>query len=218
MTWLNYHTVLVRHFLVNLGRVVLVLSAVLSLFFLPGADLWGDPWPGLGYFFLALLDSVLPLSLLVATLFTVAPRAHFKELTALAAAGYSMLQIMWPLLGVAAAVMVYSAAVRWVGIPLGGPPSVTQAELTTAFHADLAYPMINVFAVLAGIILASRPRRKSVYSGFLSAFFLVVGFSVVSTGAQLMGRHGALPPVVAGWLGSGLGAATLWFMWHRLRL
>jgi lipopolysaccharide export LptBFGC system permease protein LptF len=215
MIWLNYHAVLLRHFLVNLGRAVVVLSAVTVIFSLLGADWWDDPWPYGWEYFLAILDWALPLSLLVATLFTVGPRAHFKELTALTSAGFSMFQIMWPVFCVAALAAVYALILRLAGLPLGGPVSTTQAELQTAFHADLASPLINVFAVVAGIVLTSSPTRKSVYSGFLAAFFAVVAFTVVNVTAQILGRHEVIPPLVGGWAGTVVGMGALWVKWRR---
>ena len=218
--WSHYHELLLKQFLVNLGRAVLLFSSVMLLFALPGAweRLGGTPWPQTGFFVLALLDAVLPLSLLVATLFTVGPRAHFKELAGLTASGYSMIQILWPLLAVAAAAMIYSLAIRWADVPLGGPPDLTETARQTTFWAKWAYPAIHLFAVMAGIILASSPTRKSVYGGFLPALGWVIGFMVVDVGAQIMGRHEILPPVVAGWLGPVLGAVTLAVMWRRARL
>lgn len=218
MTWLDYHEVLLRHFLVNLGRAVALFLAVLIIFALMAADWQGKSLPFGGVFFLGLLESVMPLSLLVATLFTVGPRAHFKELTALTSAGFSMFQIMWPLFAVAAVAAAYSVVLQWAGVPMGGPQSSTPVQVQTAFHANLAYPAANFFGVAAGIILSSSPTRKSVYSGFLPAFFVVVAYSVVNTAAQVLGRHGFLPPVLAGWLGTVVAAGALWAMWRRAGL
>lgn len=218
MTWLDYHAVLLRHFLENLARAVVLFMAVMILFAMMAADWRGETLPFGGFFILSLLEAVLPLSLLVATLFTVGPRAHFKELTALASAGFSMFQIMWPMFAVAAVAAIYSLVLVWSGAPQGGPRSTTPAEIQTAFHASLAFPAANLFGVAAGIILASSPRRKSVYSGFLPAFFVVVAYRFGDAAIQLLGRHGALPPVVAGWLGTVLAAGTLWWMWRRAGL
>ena len=164
------------------------------------------------------LDAVLPLSLLVATLFTVGPRAHFKELNALTSAGFSMFQITWPLFAVAAVAALYSWLMILGGGSLTGPASVTAGEVQTSFHAGLAFPAANIFGVAAGIILASSPNRKSMYSGFLAAFFVVVAYRVVDATIQILGRHGVLPPVVAGWLGTVLAAGVLWWMWKRAGL
>ena len=200
MIWLNYHTELLRQFLWNLLRAVAVFSAVFALLSLQGeGGDWGDlSWPSVRVLVLSMLDRALPLALLVATLFTVGPRAHFKELTALTAAGFSMIQIMWPVLGVGVLATGYSIALRLARVTLGALPTLSQPAEETAFHAMFAYPMANLFAVTAGIILASSPRRKSVYGGFLTALLFIFAFNVVTSGAHALGRHGMLPQVLAG--------------------
>lgn len=218
MIKIDYHKLLLHDFLVNLSRAVVLFMAVFFLFGLMVTDGRGEPLPFGGWFLLGLLDSVLPLSLLVATLFTVGPRAHFRELTALTAAGFSMFQIMWPLFAVAATAAAYSLVLNLAGATLGGPPNVTDPEIRTAFHAGLAFPAANLFGVVAGIILASRPKRKSMSSGYLTAVFVVLAYRVVDAVIQIFGRHGKLPPVVAGWLGTILAAAVLWLMWRRYKL
>jgi lipopolysaccharide export LptBFGC system permease protein LptF len=215
---IDYHDLLLRDFLVNLARAVAVFMIVTALFAMMAADLRGLPVQLGGWFLAAVLDAVLPLSLLVATLFTVGPRAHFKELNALTSAGFSMFQITWPLFAVAGAAAAYSWLLILGGVSLTGPPAVTPGEIQTSFHAGLAFPAANVFGVAAGIILASSPNRKSIYSGFLPAFFVVVAYRVVDGAVQIFGRHGVLPPVVAGWLGTVLAAGVLWWMWKRAGL
>ncbi|MEN8006869.1 MAG: LptF/LptG family permease [Candidatus Krumholzibacteriota bacterium] len=220
MIWLNYQSGLLRLFLVNLFRAVVVFFSVYVLLAFMGSDddLQQISWSVAGMFVLVVLDSVLPWSLLVATLFTVGPRAHFKELSALNSVGFSMLQIMWPMLGVGVLATVSSAVLRLSGVLPGGPPLLSTAAEQTAFHAKMAYPLVNLFAVVAGVILASSPIRKSIYGGFLRALLFVFAFNVVAGVAQALGRQGVWHPVLAGWLGSITAAALLLALWYRARL
>ncbi len=57
-----------------------------------------------------IIDTVLPISLLMATLFTVGGMARYNELTALFAAGFSLMQATRPLLGLAVLAALFSLA------------------------------------------------------------------------------------------------------------
>ena len=167
-------------------------------------------------FLFVLLDSILPPALLVATLFTVGPMAYHHELTALQAAGQSMGRIMRPLIVTAAVAAAYSVALKAAGM-IGSGLVLTTAAAQTEFHARLAYPLSSLFAVLIGIVLASTPRRKTVYGGFIWALACLYGFHLLSSLAQAYGRNGLWPPIVAGWAGSVAATAAIAVMWWRMR-
>ena len=65
MKRIDYHDLLLRDFLVNLARAVAVFMIVTALFAMMAADLRGLPVQLGGWFLAAVLDAVLPLSLLV---------------------------------------------------------------------------------------------------------------------------------------------------------
>jgi lipopolysaccharide export system permease protein len=64
-----------------------------------------------------IIDTVLPISLLMATLFTIGAMARYLELTALFAAGWSLLRITRPLLAVAVVATLFSVAWREYVLP-----------------------------------------------------------------------------------------------------
>lgn len=64
-----------------------------------------------------IIDTVLPIALLMATLFTVGSMARYLELTALFAAGWSLLRIARPLLWVAVLAVVFSVLWREYVLP-----------------------------------------------------------------------------------------------------
>ena len=64
-----------------------------------------------------IVDTVLPIALLMSTLFTVGTMARYLELTALFASGRSLLQVTGPLLAVALLATLFSAAWREYVLP-----------------------------------------------------------------------------------------------------
>lgn len=64
-----------------------------------------------------IIDTVLPIALLMATLFTIGSMARYLELTALFAAGWSLLQVARPLMAVALVATLFSVAWREYVLP-----------------------------------------------------------------------------------------------------
>jgi lipopolysaccharide export system permease protein len=134
-----FQRLLLKSFLLNLARSTAVLGLVIAGLAFP--DISAN-WPGtaapslevVSYVLVQLivvLDKILPMALLVATLFTVGPLARYQELTALSSAGWSLLRIMRPLVLVALVAVVYSAGVRIFGVvsavdPVYGPSALAE--------------------------------------------------------------------------------------------
>ncbi len=219
---------LLKNFLENLVRSLAVFFVVWAVFVFPEniSDLWGpgesagEMLSSAGVLVLTILDSILPLALLVATLFTIGPLARYQELTALTATGVSMLHIVRPLLTVAVVATLFSWTLRLYGLPITADSMSmpSSAAEKTALHANLAFPLVNLFAVLTGIILAASPRRKSIYSGFGWALAMLFLFHVVNATAHALGRHGMIPPELAGWGGNFLFFSMIFVSWKRARL
>ncbi len=148
--------------------------------------------------------------------------AHFRELSALGACGRSTLQTVWPGLAVAVGAVIFSWVMRYfgvVGVPEGSSPGgLTLAARETAFHANLAFPLANILAFFVGVILASSPRRKSLFAGFFGAVVVFLVYHIVSSLTLALGRHGGLPPVIAGWGGSLVFSGLIFWWWRRERL
>ena len=201
----TFHRRLTISFLQNLVRSVLVLMIVMAMIRLPSV-LW-------------LFDTllfVLPLSLLIATLFTVGFLARDHELTALRAAGWSMFQITWPviLIGVAATLVSWTQYLAELPKPLSMPSGAVEK---TAFHAGLSYPLANLLAVFLGIGLAASPRNKSRFVGFLRAGMWLMAYYVVSATANALGRHGGLSPLMAGWMATVFIAGVAGVLWWKAK-
>ena len=222
-----FQRLLLRNFLLNLARSIAVLGVVIAGMAFP--DISAN-WPGaaatslsvMSYVavqLLVVLDKILPRALLIATLFTVGPLARYQELTALSSAGWSLLRIMRPLVLVALVGVVYAAGVRVFGVVTAADPVYGSSALAerTAFFADQAYPLVPLLFVLTGIILAASPRRASIYGNFIVALAVLFVFNVVLSVALACGRHGLLPPVVAGWGGHVLFAVVLTILWGRAK-
>ncbi|MBK8164572.1 MAG: LptF/LptG family permease [bacterium] len=173
--------------------------------------------------------TVLPLALLLGTLFTVGDLARYQELTALEAAGWSRLRILSPLLLVAILATLLLASMQLADLvaPPGthGPQShgaraaeaPIAAAALTELHARLAHPLLGFLSVAVAIPLASTRRRVTVYSNFGMAMLVLLMYYIATATLHALGRHGGLPPALAGWLGPALlGAATL-LLWLRPR-
>lgn len=179
-----FHRHLTVRFLKNLAITLVVLTAATM------AMTGGGPGDGILAFLLSSLNEALPLSLLVATLFTLGPMARNHEITALRTAGWSLTRIAWPILAGGFAGAVVSFFLGWVGPPGASP--------------DLARPLSCGIAVALGIGLGVTPRASSRFAGFLTALGVLFVFYFLEALFQAFGRHGGLPPVVAGW-----GAITI---------
>lgn len=116
---------LLRSFLRNLGYTILgalVLFTLMDLLDHMGSFVDNDATASmvLRYYLYKgawIIDTVLPIAVLMATLFTVGTMARYLELTALFAAGWSLLRITRPLILVAAAVTVFSLGWREFVLP-----------------------------------------------------------------------------------------------------
>ncbi len=217
----TFHRRLTISFLLNLVRSVLVLMIVMAMVRLPEID--GSAMEAFSSFssvmsavlwFFDILLFVLPLSLLVATLFTVGFLARDHELTALRAAGWSMFQITWPviLIGVVAALVSGAQYLADLPRPFSMP---SDAAGKTAFHPGLSYPLVNLLAVYLGIGLAASPRNKSRFVGFLRAGMWLMAYYIVSATANALGRHGGLPPLMAGWMATVFIAGIACVLWWK---
>jgi len=233
-----FHRQLLTRFLRTVAVALAVLLSVLALFGLAVAmDQDADGGSGADLTTAIVLRTLtsaltmaLPLSLLLGTLFTVGDLARYQELTALAAGGWSTLQVMRPLIVVALAATVLVTVLQLAGwsnppgdvgartagaVPTGAAPTL---EAQTARHARNAYPLLCLLVVLTAIPLAATRRRVSVYSGFGMAFALIVAYNIVTATAQSLGRHGGLPPLVAGWTGPVALAACARWLWIKEKL
>jgi lipopolysaccharide export LptBFGC system permease protein LptF len=178
-----FHRHLLHQFIRNLGIALVVLTSFRIV-------VGGAPSAGFPGFMVIGLNEALPLSLLVATLFTLGPMARNHEITALRTSGWSLARIAWPILAGGFAGAVVSFFLGWVGPPGASP--------------DLARPLSCGIAVVLGIGLGVTPRASTRFAGFLTALGVLGAFYFLDALFQAFGRHGGLPPVVAGW-----GAITI---------
>jgi len=69
-------------------------------------------------------------------------------------------------------------------------------------YLKISFPLTNLVVVLIGVALALRNRRGGLAVAFgLSVFISFVYYALVRTG-QALGHNGALPPMLAAWLGN----------------
>lgn len=74
----------------------------------------------------------------------------------------------------------------------------------TEFHMRLAWPMANVIVALIGVALSTRLRKGGVMlSAGIALFVSFTYYGVMKTG-QAFGYNGALPPLLAAWIGNVL--------------
>lgn len=206
-----FHRQLTLGFLRNLIRTLLALLVALGSYH---ALTLGSFSPGYREFFLAILKPVLPMSLLVASLFTVGAVARHNELTALKAAGWPLHRIMGPVLLMGLVSVPVSALLFTPGL-LSNPLVEADAATRTALHADRSWPLVNMLAVVLGISFGSTRRPRTMFSGFFLGALSLVGFFVASATAQALGRHGILHPMMAGWLPILLFTGLAWVLWVR---
>lgn len=91
-----------------------------------------------------IVDTVLPVAMLMATLFTVGTMARYLELTALFAAGWSLLGVCRPLLGVAVIVTLGSLAWREYVLPVANVERTHVWEVEVHHNPDRIRPTQNV--------------------------------------------------------------------------
>ena len=196
------------------------------------------------------IDAVLPLSMLLATLFSVGMISRYGELVALHAAGWSLLRTMLPLVIMAILATMLSLVWREFVIPeanllqsqireevdhkateqqnlsirqlrkrveltrrAGGDPTTDLVDI----QFNMAFPLVNLFAVLMGIVLASGPRKITVFSGFGWALLVMYGYHIVMGFSRSLGHNGALPPFIAGWSGNVIYASIFMVLLRRAR-
>jgi len=218
-----FHRHLATLFLRNLGAAVLVFAAVES------AALGTGSTRGLPAILLTALNDALPLALLVAVLFTLGPMTRDHEITALRMAGRPLAQITRPLLLAALVATAVSALLTGGGftrvVPTGAEAGAgaaietwTEAARRTADHARLAHPWTCLVAVLVGIGFGAGPRRKTRFTGFLTAGGVLLAFHVLTAVFHALGRHGGLPPAVAGWAPLALSAGAALVLFRRAEI
>lgn len=121
-----------------------------------------------------IIDIVLPIAMLMATLFTVGTMARYNELTALFAAGRSLLQITRPLMLTAAVMTLFSLAWREYVLPQANLGRTRVWEVEIHKHPERARPTSNI-ALTAGDGRLYYARTYNPSSG------AVTGLRVVTT-------------------------------------
>lgn len=91
-----------------------------------------------------IVDTVLPVAMLMATLFTVGTMARYLELTALFAAGRSLLGVTRPLVGLAVAVSAFSLAWREYVLPVANVERNRVWEVEVHRNPDRIRPTQNI--------------------------------------------------------------------------
>ena len=166
---------------------------------------------------LAAAAAVLPLVFLIATLVTVGDLARYGEIGALQAAGWSPLRIFMPLIAMGLAGSVASAFLKPAAsgnfTALSG--YVDRAALT-ALHGARAATLGCRLRVLTPVPLAATMRRRDPFVGFGAALGIYVLHQIVTATAFAFGRHGALPPLMAGWGSTVLLEAVVAWLWRRI--
>ncbi|OHE24471.1 MAG: LPS export ABC transporter permease LptG [Syntrophobacterales bacterium RBG_19FT_COMBO_59_10] len=81
-------------------------------------------------------------------------------------------------------------------------------------HGKVAFPLVGILLAVIGISFSLRSERSGGVAWGIGAG-LVIGFSywLVYAFGMSLGRSGALPPLIAAWLGNILfGAASVWMV------
>ncbi len=218
-----FHHQLVKLFGQNLLRAMAVVFALQMMFILPDfvnqLKVMASPLPEQSLFILqfilAVLDFILPLTLLLATLFTMGQLARNFELMPLSSAGWSLFQISWPLILVGFFALVFSVLLRILGLNM--PPDlafVPGREMGSDVLVD-AFPVVNLLAVLTGIVLAAKPGHRSIYGQGGRALFVLMAYFVFAKTMVVLGGYEVVPPMVAGWLGIGVYFLVIGGLWRR---
>lgn len=91
-----------------------------------------------------IIDTVLPVAMLMATLFTVGTMARYLELTALFAAGRSLLQVTRPLIVLGVLMTLFSLAWREYVLPRANVERNRVWEVEVHHNADRIRPTQNI--------------------------------------------------------------------------
>jgi lipopolysaccharide export system permease protein len=81
----------------------------------------------------------------------------------------------------------------------------------------LAFPAVHLIVVFMGILLASRPRKATIASGFGWTILVSFGYYICMNFGRALGHAGALPPVAAAWSGNAIYAGICWGLFARAR-
>jgi len=220
-----------KEFLWNFGRVAVVLFVISALTYFPSLygkltepdGTLGQCISSIGIFIVLVIDSILPFSFLIGTLFTVSSMKKNNELSGASASGFSLWQITWPAILVSLIGAGFSLMLRLVGLTSGsgGPGGnsdelfTTAAACKTEFYHTLSYPFLNVLSFLAALLLVLKGTKKNKFGRFIPAVFLFFSYHIVSSGVLVLGKSGNIPPITAGCGVSVLSAAALWVFWNR---
>lgn len=84
-------------------------------------------------------------------------------------------------------------------------------------YLKLAFPLTNLIVVVIGTALALRARRGGLAVWFgLSVFISFLYYAFIRTG-QALGHNGALPPLLAAWIGNLFFGALAFELFRRAR-
>ena len=90
----------------------------------------------------------------------------------------------------------------------GGNPDRWLVDL----YLKIAFPFANFIIILFGAPLASQKTRSGTAKSFgISLFFCFIYFGLIKTG-QSLGHNGALPPLLAAWIGNIFFSITALFI------
>ena len=143
-----------------------------------------------------IVDLVLPIAMLMATLFTVGTMARYNELTALFAAGRSLVQVTQPLLALAVVMSMFSFAWREYVLPEANIARTQVWEVEIHKRAERIRPTTN-------IALTGGDGRIYFARTFNPQTLTLTGLRVVTTkSAQVVERLDASRAIWAGryWL------------------
>ena len=96
-------------------------------------------------------------------------------------------------------------------------PASTQKVFRTTIWQRLTFPFSCVVAALLGVALSITREKSSALRGFAMAVALMVVYYLVCQTFVVLGKNGALPPLVAGVLPTALFAGWGAFEMHRRR-
>jgi lipopolysaccharide export system permease protein len=95
----------------------------------------------------------------------------------------------------------------------GGDPTHSLVDI----QFQLAFPAVHLIVAFLGILLASRPRKTTIASGFGLTVLISFGYYLAMNFGRALGRSGAIPPVVAGWGGNAFYFLLAWALFLRAR-
>ncbi|HEU4333603.1 MAG TPA: LPS export ABC transporter permease LptG [Candidatus Eisenbacteria bacterium] len=84
-------------------------------------------------------------------------------------------------------------------------------------YLKISFPLTNLIVVVIGVALALRNRRGGLALAFgLSVFISFLYYAAIRTG-QALGHNGALPPLLAAWMGNLVFGALALELFRRAR-